>query len=183
MKNTKVKTLTRSAMLVAIALVFQNLRLLIGTGIHTQFIIGSLVNLSLIVGVGLINIYAGIAVALITPIVAYLQLQLPPIFPYLIPIVALGNIIIVYVFYLFKEKNKYIGVVAGALAKFLFLWAGVTAMLKLVQGNVPQEQFNKVAPVLSVNFSWPQLVTALIGGFLAIALIKVLSKSIKETNI
>jgi hypothetical protein len=179
MKN-KTQFLAYTAMLLALTIVFQNLRLLIGTGFHSQLIIGSLVNAALVIAVGIINIYAGLIISIIAPIVAYAQSQIPPIFPYLIPIIAVGNALIVICYNFFKDKKQYLGIIIGALLKWAFLYYGVTKMLNIVKGTIPDNKFDKIAATLSFGFSWPQLITALVGGFIAIIVIKNLKKVLKN---
>ena len=176
MKKNNVQILTRTAVLVALALVFQNLRIVIGTLPYSQFVIGSLVNAVLIIAVGSVNVYSGLVVSIITPMVAYLQGQLP--FPLLIPIVAIGNALIVVVYYFLQRYNKYVGIIFGSIAKSLFLYLGVQQMLKMIQGTIPDAQFTKVSVALSASFSWPQLVTALIGGFIALIVLKMLDSAL-----
>jgi hypothetical protein len=68
--------------------------------------------------------------------------------------------------YLFKRKT--IGVFVGAVAKFLFLFGAVAAFLRLTQ--LPAA----LSAVLYFSFSWPQLVTALLGGVVYFAARRVL---------
>lgn len=176
MKKNNVQVLTRTAVLVALALVFQNLRVVIGTLPYSQFIIGSLVNAVLIIAAGAVNVYSGIVVSVITPIVAYLQGQLP--LPIIIPVVAIGNALIVVVYHLLQKYNKYVGVISGSIVKALFLYLGIQQALKIVQGTIPDAQFTKISTALSASFSWPQLVTALIGGFIALLVLKMLNRAL-----
>ncbi|NLY43379.1 MAG: ECF transporter S component [Clostridiaceae bacterium] len=175
MKENNVQVLTRTAVLVALALVFQNLRMFLGTSIYSQFIIGSLVNAVLIVAVGAVNVYSGIVVSVIAPIVAYLQGHLP--LPIMIPVVAIGNALIVVVYHLVQKYNKYVGVISGSIVKALFLYLGVQMVLKIVKGTIPDAQFTKMSAALSASFSWPQLVTALIGGFIALLVLRMLNRA------
>jgi len=178
MKNN-VRILTRTAVLIALTLVFQNLRLIpvIGSGPQSQYIVGSLVNATLIIAVGTVNIYAAMTVGIIAPVVAYMQGQLPAILPYMIPIVAIGNIVYVFMYYLLEKKSVFAGIISGAVVKFAFLFFAVRIMLNLVKNMLPENMFNKVAATLSAGFSWPQLVTALLGGIIAVIIIKALKRA------
>jgi len=176
--KNNVQVLTRTAVLIALTLVFQNLRLIpiIGTGPHSQYIVGSLVNAALIVAVGTVNIYAAVTIGVIAPVVAFIQGQLPPLLPYMIPIVAVGNIVYVLLYYVLNKKNTWAGIIVGAVAKFVFLFLAVRIMLHAVKGKLPENVFGKISATLSAGFSWPQLITALIGGFIAITVIKAVNK-------
>ena len=56
--------------------------------------------------------------------------------------------------------------------KCAFLWIAVPAVLGLLSG-VPEQQVK----MISIMFSWPQGLTALIGGALALAILPRLGKS------
>lgn len=180
MRNNNVQVLTRTGMLLALALVFQNLRLVIGAGPYTQFIIGSLVNAVLVVAVGTVNVYSALIISIIAPVVAYMQAQLP--LPVLVPIVAIGNALIVIVFHVLQEKNRYVGILAGAVAKSGFLYFAVKIMLNMVKGTIPEPKFAKLANLLSFTFSWPQFITALIGGFIAVIILGTLSSVLRKEH-
>ena len=136
-----------------------------------QIITGSLVNLVLIVAGGSIGLSASIVAAISSPAFAFLMGKMA--FAQMIPVIAAGNVIIVVVAWAFFRNRHRItfgmiadvgGIVFGAVAKWLFLWgATLWIMLPVVFGG---EQ--TVASKLGLMFSWPQLVTALIGGVLAL---------------
>ncbi len=178
MKDNRVQIITRTAMLLALALVFQNLRLIIGVGPHTQFIVGSLVNAVLIVAAGMVSVYSGIIIAFITPIVAFFQGHIPNVLPMMILVVGVGNALIVLIYSVLKNKNEILAVIAGAIVKFIFLFYAVRKVLEIAQGSIPEKAYTKISSLLSVGFSWPQLVTALIGGFLAIIVLKYVKKAV-----
>lgn len=107
--------------------------------------------------------------AALSPILAFF-LGIGPAIPHLIPFVILGNLVIVLVYWLVMEKTPLgtipawgVGILAGAVAKTLVLWLGIVKLaLPLIPGLKPQQ-----IQVMSAMFSWPQLVTALIGGIVA----------------
>ncbi len=71
----------------------------------------------------------------------------------------------------FKNAGKYIGILIGAILKFLFLYASVATFLSFY--NVPPKLYN----VMYFTFSWPQLVTAIVGGAIALVVIKALERN------
>ena len=89
MSSQNIRKMVTTAILIALTIVFQLLRpFLGGSNIISTYIIGSLVNLALIVAACAVGLWSGIAVALITPIIALLQghATLP-----LVPVIMAGN--------------------------------------------------------------------------------------------
>lgn len=165
MKNYKEKVLliTRTAVLIALLIVFQ-----FATSKLGQFVTGSLVNMVLVLSAFSVGLYGGLAVAVLSPVFAYLLGISPPIIQ-LVPVIMLGNAAIVCAVALIAGKKQPLtrcvaGVAVGAVVKFFILWLGVSYALALF---FPALQA-KIAKI-SQAFFWPQLVTAAIGGALAIA--------------
>jgi len=164
------------------------LALLIGTQFVTrslgQFITGSLVNLILLVSVFTVGLGGGLVVAVASNFLAFLA-GIGPALPQVVPFVAAANAILVSVAYLVRKqigekgiKNTLLaasGLAAAAVAKMLFLWVGLVLIaLPLIPGlKEPQ------IAMLSAAFTWPQLVTALAGGALAMLIMPLLNKAKK----
>lgn len=180
MNNDIVKFITRTAILLALTVLFQSLRSIIPMPPQVaQYVVGSLVNLSLIVAAVLVGIKGGLVISIAAPIIAYFQGQLPQIMPFMIVAVALGNAAIVVMVGLLYNKNKYVALISGAVLKFITLYIVVIKIvLPLIYPNVPQQ----AKALLSVNFSWPQLVTASIGALLSLAVIPMVSKALQIDN-
>jgi hypothetical protein len=100
---SKTKFITRTAVILALAVMFQNLRYLIGAMPNSNLIIGSLVNLTIIVATGSVGLLSGIIVSLVTPIVAFYQGHLPHFF--LAPVTMLGNCVFAVIFYLLIKSK------------------------------------------------------------------------------
>ncbi len=162
------KTLTRTAIMLALTLAFQALRFI--PVFNNPYIIGTLVNLALIVSVIIVGPFSAGVISIIAPIVALMQGHLP--FPVFVPMVALGNIVLCFLFYYVQKINKYAAVAISSLGKWIFLYYASKFVLSFFV-SVPLEQFNK----LVAGFNIPQLVTALIGGFLAVIISKFLKRS------
>jgi len=169
------KKLTRTAILLAITLAFQALRFIpfIGTLPYGTYIIGSLVNLMLLMTALTVGIDSAVFISIVTPIVAFMQGHL--VFPLLIPVIALGNIIVCVLFYYIKGYNKYAAVAIGAVAKWIFLYYAVQLVLSSFM-KLPPEKF----AVAIAAFNVPQLITALIGGFLSIVIYQLLPENLKN---
>ncbi len=183
MKNTKNKVLwiTRTALFIAILIVFQSLSASLG-----QIVTGSLVNLVLVTAALTSGFWSGITVAAISPFFAFL-LGIGPKLIQLIPFIALGNIVYVLVVALiakmFRTENNSMlfvsgitGVAVGALLKFATLYFGVVKIFIPLMGDglkPPQVE------TFTTMFSTPQLITALIGGVIAIPVAMAVRKIIK----
>jgi hypothetical protein len=178
MKNKNLLLIVQTAILLALVLVFQQLRLLIGSTLASTIIIGSLVNLVLVVAGGTVGWRGSIVIALLSPVVAAIQGHLP--LPILIPFVAAGNFVIAVVFELVeRHKNTtaslWTGAIVASVAKTVTLYALVVLLFTgvILPGmGLPAQKVTLMTTSLAVSFSWPQLVTALIGSAIAIPVIK-----------
>ena len=183
--NTPLQFLVRTALLLAIAVLFQNLRLLNGTGLAATIVIGSLVNLTLFVAAGTVGWYGGTAVGLLTPVVAFLQGHLA--LPVLIPFVAAGNIVLVVAFALVErgantQGRLWTGVAVASVLKTIALYGLIVLLfvgVMLPGMGLPAEKAKAMTAALSLSFSWPQLVTALLGGAVAVPVLRALRQALK----
>lgn len=165
--NKNVEFITKTALLMAVALVIQ-----IGLAPFAQPVVGPLVNMVLLLSVVLVGPWGAVIVGCMTPIIAFL-LGIMPLLP-VIPVIMLGNCAYVLVFNAAGQKNRIIGVAAAALMKFLLLAGGVRFLVMFFLPNLP-------APVV-VALSLPQLYTALIGGALAMVIARYLPKRMIEAR-
>ena len=147
MPQTNIRWVSRTAILLAIALVFQ-------MGGFPQFITGPLVNTVLYLAAMVVGWQGGILIGILTPVIASMRGILPPPLTPLIPFIALGNAILVILFFWLQFKNKIAGIIVASVVKFLLL---VSAVKLLVQ----------VPPAIAKMMSIPQLITALAGGVIA----------------
>ncbi|NLW02053.1 MAG: ECF transporter S component [Clostridiaceae bacterium] len=171
--TAKIKTvhfITRTAILLALTIVFQSIGRAIPLGQFNQFITGSLVNACLVIAAAATGIWGGAAVALLAPFGAILTGAAVPL-PFA-PVIAIGNFILVLMFVLIK-KNHILGIGAGAVLKFGFLFIGVNIFVKLM--GIPAQK----AAAMIAAFSWPQLVTAAVGGAVALLVIRALRIAVR----
>ncbi len=177
-RNTKqvLLTIARTGVLLALLIAVQYI-----TAPTHQLITGSGVNCILALAALFAGLWGGIAVAAVSPVVAFL-LGIGPKLPQVVPAIMLGNMILVIcVRFLLRGSlplwRKAIGVAAASLAKFACLYAAVVLVMIPVMGPaLPAKQ----AQNLSAMFSVPQLITALIGTTLAILIAPLLNRAIKE---
>jgi len=157
----------------------------------SQLVVGSLVNLFLIIATLTCGFFSGFSIAVLVPFISFSIGRMPHI--WIIPFVALGNTVIVFIFWLICVKkifnaafsvNWAAASITGALLKFGVLWLGVTQIfVKFILPNdaaLKAPQIAKMTSVISFNYSFPQLATALIGCILAYAIYPVLKKTVIE---
>jgi len=174
--NNNLKNLTRAAFLLAIAIIFQLIgRTFPGIG---QILVGPAVNAILILAATICGLWLGVAVGILTPLLAWILGQLAaPLAPF-IPFIIVGNLIFVILYYNFRKINKYgdiIGIIIGAIFKFLFLFLSATKIV--VALNIFTNP--KIIKTLSVAMGVLQLITALVGGMIALVLLKLLKNKIR----
>ncbi|MBE6910302.1 MAG: ECF transporter S component [Ruminococcaceae bacterium] len=168
------KTITRTAILIALLVALQYATSSLG-----QFVTGSCVNLVLAVAALLVGLWGGAAVAILSPFFAFL-IGVGPKLIAIVPFVALGNLVYVVVLALLGKRfaklpESLLAVAAAAVCKFLTLFL-VIVKLVLPALGLPDKQ----VAVMSTMFSWPQLVTAAIGGVLALLVVPAVKKALKE---
>ncbi len=168
------KTITRTAILIALLIALQYATSSLG-----QFVTGSCVNLVLAVAALFAGLWSGIIVALVSPFFAFL-LGVGPKLIAIVPFIALGNLVYVLVLALLGKKlarlpKSLLAVAAAAVCKFLTLFLVVVKLVLPMLGLA-----EKQVAAMSTMFSWPQLVTAAIGGVLALLVVPALKKAFKE---
>lgn len=103
-----------------------------------------------------------------------------PAFLPIVPMVAVGNMVLVVILHLLASRDKiavrsYLAVAVGAVTKFLALWL---LIVKLVLPTLGLAE--KQVAAISASFSWPQLVTAAIGGVLAVTIAPLIRKALRS---
>lgn len=158
--------LTRAALLLAIMLIFQSIRLFVPVPpVISMFVIGSAVNACLLLAVERASWRLALVLAVIAPGIAYLQQVLPlPIF--ILPVAAANSAYVLG----YHMGNRFFGywpaVGIAAVAKAAAMFAIVIWVIQWVELPV------KVAAALSAMFGWPQLITGLGGGIIGYVILK-----------
>ncbi|WP_352420229.1 ECF transporter S component [Proteiniborus sp.] len=158
--NKKTKTLTRTAILLAIALVFQFVKM-------GQLITGSGINAVLIIAAQMCGLPWAAAIGLITPFMAVVLGVTPPAMIVVVPYIVCGNVLYVLTYSLLKKRSRVVGVAVAALLKFGLLYSVVNYFLT-------------VKPPIKAALSFPQLLTALIGGSIALIILQVMERIDKK---
>ena len=163
------RKLVLAALFTAMTVVLQSILQPLGTGI-----VGPIVNFMLIISLLLIDVRYAVLIGVITPFIA-LMVGLMPIFA-LVPFIAVSNAILIVVFAYFRNKEnryvKYLGLVAAAFFKFVFLAVSIRTIVPFFVSKIPDK--------LIAAMTLPQFYNAIIGGALALLVYSLLPKNIKE---
>lgn len=180
--NKKIRWITETAVMLALLVCLQALTKPMG-----QLVTGSCVNAVLAVSVLVGGLSCGVTVALCSPVLAYL-LGIAPM-ALTVPAIMVGNCVFVVLLGLMADKSgkntlrKILAWIAAAAAKFAALYAIVVWLIcgvlseNLLASGVMKAPMLKALPA---TFSWPQLITALIGGAVALAIAPVLRKALHK---
>ena len=180
--NKKIRWITETAVMLALLVSLQALTKPMG-----QLVTGSCVNAVLAVSALVGGLSCGLTVALISPLLAFLLGIAPQILP--VPAIMVGNSVFVVLLSLLADKSgkniakQVIAWLAAAAAKFAALYAIVVLLIcgvlseSLLASGVMKAPMLKALPA---TFSWPQLLTALIGGAVALLIVPVLRKALHK---
>ena len=179
--NKKIRWITETAILLALLVTLQALTKGFG-----QLVTGSCVNAILGIAALVGGLGCGLTVALISPVLAFLLGIAPQILT--VPAIMVGNSVFVLLLALIagNSKNivrKVIAWVAAAVAKFAALYFVV---VKLICGVLSEGLLASGAlkppmlKALPATFSWPQLITALVGGAIAMVMVPALRKALRK---
>ena len=182
--NKKVLWITETAIMLALLVTLQALTKPAG-----QFVTGSCVNTILAIASLAGGLGCGLTVALISPVLAFLLGIAPQILT--VPAIMVGNAVFVTLLYLLADRTgknivkQVIAWVAAAVAKFAALYLIVVQLIcgvlssSLLASGALKEPMLKALPA---TFSYPQLITALIGGAIALLIAPVILKALHKTE-
>ena len=185
--NQKIRTITQTAVMLALLVALQALTKPLG-----QLVTGSCVNAVLALTVLLVGMQGGIAVALLSPVFAFL-FGIAPNVVTVLPIM-IGNVCYVVLLRLIAGRyhrpvwRQPVALVAAAGVKFAVLYLLVVKLIcgpaaDLLLGKKLGDVVVLVPPMLKLlptMFAWPQLFTALIGGAVALLITPVLRKALNN---
>lgn len=170
--SKKTLFITRTAAMLALLIVLQAATKNLG-----QFVTGSCVNAVLAAATLLGGFASGLIVAVVSPFLAFL-LGIGPKLIEVVPAIAIGNLVLVLILWAIKGDgalNRVIKWIAASVGKFLVLYLLVIQLLCRVM-TLPE----KMTATFSTMFSWPQLVTALIGSGIMLLILPILQKAIRK---
>ena len=182
--SKKIHWITKTAVMLALLVTLQALTKSMG-----QLVTGSCVNAVLAISVLVGGLCCGVTVAVISPLLAFLLQIAPQILT--VPAIMVGNsLYVVILYYVAGRNNKHVlrqiaAWIAAAVGKFAALYAvvvwlicGVLSEQLLASGTLKPPMLQ----TLPATFSWPQLVTALVGGGVALMIVPVLRKALRKEN-
>ena len=169
--NTYLKTLARGSVLLTMAIVAQEIRLFLPLPpLLSIIVVGTMLNAIMVIAVRYANLTAAIIISVVLPLFAFMQGHI--IIPLMIPVIFLGNFVLVLV--CDKFWNKGVIILAPVLKTFtLYTLSRILLSMLGLQ--------NKVVDVILISMGWPQLITAILGIILAMQLEKRLT-SVQRTN-
>ena len=179
--NKKLRWITETAIMLALLVSLQALTKGFG-----QLVTGSCVNAILAIAALVGGLGCGITVALVSPVLAFLLGIAPQILT--VPAIMVGNTVYVILLSVIVGKSnnivrKILGWAVAAVAKFAALYAIVVGLIcgVLSEGLLAAGTLKPpMLEALPATFSWPQLITALIGGAVALLIVPVLRKALKR---
>lgn len=137
---------------------------------HFQAITGTIVNATLIIAAVILGRKEAIMIGIFPSLISMITgLLVPAVIP-LIPFIIVSNIILILTFDFLRKRNYWKGIIYGSVAKFLLLSISGIILVKIFE-------WNSLAKIIAVMFSWQQLLTALSGGIVAYAVLRVLKKA------
>lgn len=138
---------------------------------HQQAITGPIVNATLFVAALMLGSRLAIFVGLIPSVIALSVGTLPAPLAPMVPYIMLSNALLILSFGALREKNYWMAVAVASFLKFAFLFASSSVVIGLL---MKQELAQSVAAMMS----YPQFLTALLGGVLAYAFVNVSRKEV-----
>ena len=179
--NKKIRWITETAIMLALLVTLQALTKPAG-----QFVTGSCVNAVLAVSVLVGGLWSGVTIALVSPVLAFLLGIAPQILT--VPAIMAGNTVFVLLYLIVGAKaasvaRRIIAWLVAAAAKFVTLYVIVVKIICGVMAESLMAAGTLKAPMLKAlpaTFSWPQLITALIGGGVALLIVPVIRKALKR---
>ncbi|MDR2899880.1 MAG: hypothetical protein LBU94_06175 [Clostridiales bacterium] len=176
MDKKRILWITRTGVFCALLIIIQAATSLFANTLIT----GSLVNLMLITSVLINGLGSGVAVALISPILARL-FGIGPLWS-LIPCIMLGNLTLILCWHFILGKMRFsmnvsriLALIVGAGLKFAVLYISIVMITIPMFLNLPPQK----AAVISATFSVAQFFTATVGGILALIIVPIVKSAIK----
>ena len=188
--SKKIRWITETAVMLALLICLQWVGSFVPDQMTKQLITGTMVNCVLAVTVLVVGMSSGITGAPISPICAFL-FGIAPNFITVAPIMLGNSCYVALLHFIIGKSRKFgirqiLGLVTAAAVKFCVLYVLV---VKVVCGMASGALLGKklgdivvLAPpmlkMLPTMFTWPQLITALAGGAIALAILPVLRKAL-----
>lgn len=137
---------------------------LFAPAIGVQFITGSLVNAALFLSIYLVGVHGAVLLATVPSLLALGGGFLPAVLAPMVPFIVMANLVLIFVFNAFRNRLL-LAVMLASFLKFSFLFFTSYLVMKIILKSGPA--------MLAIGMmGWTQLLTALTGGFIAVAVIR-----------
>ena len=160
--NTYLRTLARGSVLLTMAIVAQEIRLFLPLPpLLSIIVIGTMLNAIMVIAVRYASLTSAIIISAVLPLFAFMQGHV--IIPLMIPVIFLGNLVLVLV------CDKFWGngiIILAPVLKTVTLYMLSRVLLSMLGLQ------NKVVDAILLGMGWPQLITAILGIILAMQLEK-----------
>ena len=190
--SKKIRWITETAVMLALLICLQYIGSFVPEQMTKQLITGTMVNCVLAVTVLLVGLGSGITVALLYPVCAF-AFKIAPNFITVAPIMLGNSCFVAQLYFIIGKSRKFsirqiLALVTAAAVKFAVLYVLVVEVLcGMASGALLGKKLGDIvvlAPpmlkMLPTMFTWPQLVTALTGGAIALAITPVLRKALHK---
>lgn len=134
-----------------------------------QLVTGPIINALFFIAVLMIGVEKALFISLIPSAVALSAGLLPVVLAPMVPFIMIGNAVLILTFNALKSKNYWIGVIVSSFLKFLFIYSSSFLVADFIIKK-------DIALNISSMMSWPQLITALLGGAIAYIFLKIVRK-------
>ena len=160
--NTYLRTLARGSVLLTMAIVAQEIRLFLPLPpLLSIIVIGTMLNAIMVIAVRYASLTSAIIISAVLPLFAFMQGHV--IIPLMIPVIFLGNLVLVLVCDKFSGKGI---IILAPVLKTVTLYMLSRVLLSMLGLQ------NKVVDAILLGMGWPQLITAILGIILAMQLEK-----------
>lgn len=168
-KYKRMKNITKALELkktkVIIFAILLTISIVLPAFIHVQWMTGPVINAALLLATVLIGPMEAMLLGLMPSTVALSTGLLPFALAPMVPFIMIGNAILIISFHYLKGQNYALRLGLSALLKFAFLhYAVVFVMSRFLDSPILSK--------LMIMMSWPQFVTAVIGGIVIYPLVK-----------
>jgi len=168
-KNVLSKTLELKKAKVILFAVLLAISIILPAFIHIQWITGSIINAALLLATVLIGPMEAVLLGLMPSTIALAAGLLPLPMASMVPFIMIGNAVLIVFFHYLKGQNYALRLGLSALFKFAFLHLSVVFVMSRFLEN-------PLVSKLMIMMSWPQFVTAVIGGVIIYPIAKALKK-------
>lgn len=135
-----------------------------------QMITGPMVNALLFIATVMLGPYSAILIGILPSAFSLSVGLLPFVLAPMIPFIMISNAVLIFTFNHFYKKNYWLGVAMASAFKYAFLLITSQTLVNFLMKGAP------AARAVVIMMSWPQLVTALVGGIVAYFFLKFIKK-------